>query len=251
MSHGALPTFESLACEVIVLHASSDATLSQGQLAGLLEVLSADERARYARFHFDADRHTFLVAHALVRVALGEIARCAPQALEFSVGEHGRPEIAAPASALHVRFNLSHTRGHVACAFTRSVDIGVDIEQIERKVELGAVAERVFSEAELRGLRALDLAAQRVRFFELWTLKEAYIKAIGKGFAAPLKAITFSPQEPDPVPLALGPEISDDATSYSCRRFAISDHHALAVVWRGRDENSVCCMEIDPATLSA
>jgi 4'-phosphopantetheinyl transferase len=249
VAHGALPTFESLSCEVIVLHASSGAELSPATRERLLGMLSSDERARYARFHFDPDRYTFLVAHALLRAALAELHRCSPLAFEFSVGPHGRPEIALPESALSLRFNLSHTRGRVACAFARSADIGVDIEHIERKVDLQPLAQRVFSPAEQAGLFALDPVAQRARFFELWTLKEAYIKAIGKGFTAPLQAITFSPEAPDPVPLTLGPAIADDAASYSCRRFAVGEEHALAVVWRGRDSSSVCCMEIEPATL--
>lgn len=210
----------------------------------LLARLSADERARHERFRFEDDRHTYLVAHALVRSALAQIAGTSVHALDFVAGEHGRPEISAPASACGFRFNLSHTRGLVACAFTRAVDVGVDVEYAERTVELLEVGERVFSAREMRGLRALQGAQARERFFELWTLKEAYIKAIGKGFSAPLRAITFHVEQPDPVPVSFGHEIADNSSRWKLRRFTPTPTHRLAVAWQGRDADAVRCERI-------
>ncbi|HEX2677035.1 MAG TPA: 4'-phosphopantetheinyl transferase superfamily protein [Polyangiales bacterium] len=246
-----LPTFESTPCDALLLHVATAQPPTAAQRSTFLSWFSADERERHDRFHFDSDRDTYLIAHALLRRALAALTGHAPGAFTFLAGEHGRPEIAAPESARSLRFNLSHTRGRVACGFTRGAEIGVDVEQVDRKVELEAVARRVYSDAELQALFALPPEAQRERFFELWTLKESYIKAIGKGFTAPLRAITFIADHPDPVPLQLGAEIADDASSYCCRRHVPGVEHALAAVWRGKNPDALCVVELATADLTA
>jgi 4'-phosphopantetheinyl transferase len=207
----------------------------------LLEDLSEDERTRHARFRFESDRDIYLVAHALVRRLLSRICGAALDSFAFTAGEHGRPEISTPAHATGVRFNLSHTHGLVACAVARGAEIGVDVEYVERKVEIMSVANHVFSEAEVAGLAALGGEPQRERFFELWTLKEAYIKAIGKGLSAPLRAITFDPSQPDPVPVRFGAEVADDASRWCLRRFDVGSQHRLALALAaGRDAEIRC-----------
>ena len=67
------------------------------------------------------------MAHALARLTLSRYAPVPPEAWSFSLGEHGRPEIEGPSDAGRLRFNLSHTRGMVACAVVRELDIGVDV----------------------------------------------------------------------------------------------------------------------------
>jgi 4'-phosphopantetheinyl transferase len=215
-----------------VWYAHPEQILASTARAPLLELLSEDERSRHARFRFEHDRDQFLVAHALTRCVLSELAGITPSELEFSVGEHGRPELAGPGCALAWRFNLSHTRGLVACGVALGSDIGVDAEYIDREVALLGVAKHVFSEREIAGLESLSGAEQRLRFFELWTLKEAYVKAIGKGLAAPLKSISFAPEQLDPVPVHFDSAASDDPSAWCFRRYATSPSHRLAVAVR-------------------
>jgi 4'-phosphopantetheinyl transferase len=215
----------------------------------LLEWLGAEERVRHARFRFEADRDIYLVAHALTRRMLGRLIGVPSDTLEFAAGEHGRPEIVGPDAARGFRFNLSHTHGLVACAVTRAVDIGVDVEYAERRVDILGVARQVFSPVEVAGLAALSGAAQRERFFELWTLKEAYIKAIGKGLSAPLRSITFDPTQPDPVPVTFGPDVADDHTRWCLRRFRVGSEHRLALALAADRAAGVHCVEASPTDL--
>lgn len=230
-----------------IAYARPEAILAVHSREALLEGLSENERVRHARFRFESDRDIYLVAHALVRRMLARVAGAAPESFEFVAGEHGRPEISAPAVASAVRFNLSHTHGLVACAVTRDADIGVDVEYVERRVEVMAVADHVFSLAEVAGLQSLSGEAQRERFFELWTLKEAYIKAIGKGLSAPLRAITFDPTQPDPVPVRFGPEVADDDARWCLRRFPVGAGHRLALAFAGERNANIRCEEASPA----
>jgi 4'-phosphopantetheinyl transferase len=230
-----------------IAYARPEVILAAHSRETLLAGLSDDERARHARFKFESDRDIYLVAHALVRRMLANVTGARPDALSFVAGEHGRPEIAAPSVATPFRFNLSHTHGLVACAVTRASDIGVDVEYVERKVELLNVANHVFSAREVQSLAALSGEAQRERFFELWTLKEAYIKAIGTGLSAPLRSITFEPAAPDPVPVHFGPEVADDHARWCLRRFHVGPVHRLALALAAPRDVEVECTEVDPA----
>src|SRR6185436_13023672 len=100
-----------------------------------------------------------------------------PGTWEFEAGEFGRPEIAAPSVQPTVRFNLSHTDGMIVCLVGDDREIGVDVEDIERTGYTVEIADRYFSEAEVRELRSWTAERRVERFFDYWTLKEAYIKA--------------------------------------------------------------------------
>jgi 4'-phosphopantetheinyl transferase len=235
-----------LSARATIAYARPETILAAHSREQLLAGLSADERERHARFRFETDRDIYLVAHALVRRMLSRLTGAAPHELRFVAGEHGRPEIAAPEPAAAFRFNLSHTHGLVACAVTRAADIGVDVEYVERKVELLGVANHVFSPREIQGLVALSGGAQRERFFELWTLKEAYIKAIGKGLSAPLRSITFQPDRPDPVPVHFEAEVEDDHARWCLRRFQVGPLHRLALALAADRDAEIECREAGP-----
>ncbi len=160
--------------------------------ARYLDWFSAEERARYERFYFDADRQVFLTAHALQRLVLGEWAQVDPSDLQFDLLENGKPVVAAGTSGEELHFNLSHTRGLVACAVSRTCPLGVDVEGIDAQRELGGVARRILSATEYREWKSRSGAARVRRFFEYWTLKEAYIKALGVGLEQPLREVTLT-----------------------------------------------------------
>jgi 4'-phosphopantetheinyl transferase len=237
----------TLQTRATIAYARPEVILAAHSRERLLEGLSAGERERHARFRFETDRDVYLVAHSLVRRMLSRVTGAAPLALEFVAGEHGRPEIVAPGPAAAFRFNLSHTHGLVACAVTRAADIGVDVEYVERKVELMSVANHVFSPREVEGLTSLSGGAQRERFFELWTLKEAYIKAIGKGLSAPLRSITFEPERSDPVPVYFDAEVQDDHARWCLRRFHVGPVHRMALALAAERDAEIECREAGPA----
>jgi 4'-phosphopantetheinyl transferase len=200
--------------EVRVLYAASAGVADEGAKERCRAMLSAEERARHIRFHFEQDQHSYLAAHALTRGVLGRLLGADPAELRFESGEHGRPELCWPDRRPRMRFNLSHTRGLVACAVALEHDVGVDVEQIDRRVEIDQLARSVFSTAEREGLAALDGDRKRQRFFELWTLKEAYIKAVGKGLALPLHAISVQLDAGQRPRIGFAAPIADDGARW-------------------------------------
>lgn len=161
------------------------------KLAVYASLLDAGERVRWHRFQYPADRQRFLVGRAFLRTVLANcLGDTAPAALQFRQLAHGKPEL----DGLHagkLQFNLSHTDAVLVLAVSRRHAVGVDVEAVTRKVELMALAQRYFAAHEYAELRALDASAQRERFFTLWTLKEAWLKARGLGLQVPLCDFSF------------------------------------------------------------
>ncbi|MEO0409358.1 MAG: 4'-phosphopantetheinyl transferase superfamily protein [Cyanobacteria bacterium P01_A01_bin.135] len=156
-----------------------------------LAVLDEQERSRYERFRFERHRQGYLIAHGLLRFCLSHYGEQQPWEWRFVTNDYGRPEIFAEGGVPPLRFNLSHTDGLAACAVTRAADVGVDVECVARSGDLAAVGELSFTAQELAQLDQLTGEAWRDRFFDLWTLKEAYAKARGMGLSLPLQQFAF------------------------------------------------------------
>ena len=186
--------------------------------------LDREERERAARFRTDADRREFIAAHALLRAMLTYYFNAAPVAWRFLVDANGKPWIDPQVGPHELQFNISHTRGLVAVALASRGAVGVDVEEIDdTKADL-AIAEAYFARSEVEMLQQAPPSERTRCFFRLWTLKEAYIKAIGKGLSAPLSSFAFTFE---PIRIAFLPG-SENANW----RFAIipaSNRHVLSI----------------------
>jgi 4'-phosphopantetheinyl transferase len=178
-----LPPAHALAAELHVWLADPAMIHEPGRLDTYRSLLAEDELARYRRYRFERDRHLYLVAHALVRRVLSRYADVPPGDWRFETSRYGRPEIAAPALSIPLRFNLSHTPGLVACVVTRAHDCGIDVERISPQRNIRGVAARMFPARERQHLSMLAPADALEQFFAYWTLHEALGKALGVGIA--------------------------------------------------------------------
>src|SRR5262245_17240681 len=159
----------------------------------MAEVLSTEERARRDRFVFDRDRRDFVAAHALVRRLLSRAGDTRAADWRFDIDAHGKPwVVTSQAGKPPLVFNLSHTHGLVACAVARGTTLGLDVERVDRIASGPDIAGRFFAPSEIRMLDRHAPDDYTGRFIELWTLKEAYIKAVGTGLAHPLDSFAFS-----------------------------------------------------------
>lgn len=193
-------------------------------------LLSADERERRSRFLFPRDRHRFLVTRALARTVLSKYADVAPVDWTFVANAHGRPEIATPhAAAGALSFNVSHTSGLVVLAVGYGRELGVDTERVRDRQAPVGVAERFFAPAEVAALRALPEADQPRRFFEYWTLKEAYVKARSMGLSLPLRefAVRFIGERG--VTLSVDGEVADAVSPWQLWQFLVGGDYLVAV----------------------
>jgi len=146
--------------------------------------LSADEIARAERFRFERHRRAFVLGRAALRALLATYIGIAPADVCFVYGQQGKPALAD--ASCDLRFNASNSGDLAACAFTRGCEIGVDVEQYRRVSDLDHIAHRFFSPEEAAEVLGLSAADKDAGFFNCWTRKEAYIKAMGGGLSIPL-----------------------------------------------------------------
>ena len=195
-------------------------------------LMTEEERAKQQRFYFEKGRHECLVTRALVRTTLSRYADVAPEVWRFTTNRWGCPRLLDPPTDLPLRFNLTHTDGLIACAVALERDVGVDVEATDRPGETVEIADRFFSVAEYEELVSQPPERQQARFFDYWTLKEAYIKARGMGLAIPLGQFTYRLRDGAPIGIEFGPELDDDPAAWQFAQFAPTERHALAVAVR-------------------
>jgi 4'-phosphopantetheinyl transferase len=147
---------------------------------GDVALLSTRERARAGRLKRPDERRRSLQAHCAVRRVLALQLGVDPGYLEFDTTDTGKPFLAKPAQAL--QFNLSHSDRHGLIAVAEDRSVGVDIEMTRPMSDLLEVAVGVATAREIDLLRQLPAGEMHSSFFDLWTRKEALLKAIGRGF---------------------------------------------------------------------
>ena len=153
---------------------------------------------------------------------------CAPP---IERGAQGKP-YAPDLPDLH--FNLSHAGADVLLAFARGVPVGVDLERIDRRVAIDAIAQRHFASAEASGLAALAPARRRGAFLDLWTRKEAVLKALGEGLSYGLQRVEFGIDADGDIGALRGPLAGSEAAGgWQVLPLAPAPGLVGALAWRG------------------
>jgi 4'-phosphopantetheinyl transferase len=203
------------------------------------EVMNEAEREQHKRFHFKKHRHQYLVTRALVRSVLSfYVDEISPQDWHFETNKYGKPSIHQPGVTLPLQFNLSHTDQMAVMAVVLNSDVGVDIEYLHRRGKTVELAESYFSPNEVEQLFDLPKERQRQRFFELWTLKEAYIKACGMGLSIPLNHFSYTFPQQGNIRISFAPERHDQPENWQFWHIAPSDCHRTSVVLKRDTTNT-------------
>jgi len=158
-------------------------------------LLDQPERERAARFGLPEQQREFIVTRAWLRRLLGAYLGTAPSGIRLDYGPQGKPRLADPAST-SLEFNVAHSGGSALLAFTTDGPIGVDIERPGRDLEVDDLVPTLFTPRERHQLARLEPGLRRTGFFRLWTGKEAYLKAIGRGASLPRQDFTVELADP-------------------------------------------------------
>ena len=170
----------------------ADLGLEAAHLRRLEQNLSADERGRASRFRFARDRDRFVGARGLLREILALYLNATPGRLSFGYSAHGKPFLAGEERST-LRFNVSHSFDAMLLAIAHMREVGVDVEGVRSScVAMEEICETVLSEPEKQALARFGGEDERTTFLRFWTLKEAYIKADGRGVSLPLERIDVS-----------------------------------------------------------
>lgn len=177
--------------------------------------LSAAEVARAGRFGTPALRDRYVVGRASLRAILGALLAMAPQEVAIVRGERGRPRLERNPA---LDFNVSHTGDVALIGATRAARIGVDVERLDRAINVPGIARKFLTDAERRSLADVDADSARKRVLRLWTCKEAMSKATGDALSAPFGSLDVALHE--------GPRLCGGPAPYEPSRWTL---HCAAV----------------------
>lgn len=212
--------------------------LDQGgaaELAADRALLASDERARADRFRFDRDRDRYIRGRAFLRRRLADVTSYGAEAVPLIDGPWGKPALRCGA----VAFNLSHSGPLAVLAISRSGPVGIDVERIDRTVDVDRLSENCFLPAECAVLNALEPEARQRRFFAFWTAKEAVMKRTGQGMSLPPLEIALQLEQGWPVAgLPIGASDAGPAGSGA----------AVALIYPDLEwSDAICCLAQAPA----
>ncbi|MFT6791202.1 MAG: 4'-phosphopantetheinyl transferase [Cellvibrionaceae bacterium] len=196
-----------------------------------MDVLSPEETLRQKRFGFARDRHQYLITRAMVRSVLSLYCpELRPHEWRFNKNKYGKPYVSSRLSEGGViNFNVSHTKKLIVLAISLHNEVGIDVECKQRQAETLDIADRFFSPAEVNALFALDKSRQNERFFHLWTLKEAYIKACGMGLSIPLDQFSFHFQQARTIEVTFDSRRADDPAQWRFWGIHPNEDHRVAL----------------------
>lgn len=198
-------------------------------LNALMAHLAAGEQSRAAQFRFERDRRRYVVARAALRTLLSRALSVSPLDLHFVYGVQGKPALAARLGS-DLQFNVAHSHEMALIALSRGVALGVDIEHARPLSDMERIARRFFSAQETAALMATTPETRPRTFFRIWSRKEAFIKATGKGLSQPLGS--FNVMAPDGAPLAYV-ELQGAVTSWQLWDLDIAPGYGAALAaWR-------------------
>lgn len=204
-------------------------------LAHYHQLLNEEELARHQRLVFNKHQHLFLVARALVRSVLaGYLGLDDPGSITFRSNANGKPELDLETN---LQFNLSHTNGLIALVVMQDAAVGVDVEYLSRKADIASLAQRYFSMQESEAMLAMPVAQWNERFFDLWTLKEAFLKACGTGLTTPLHEFSFS-LDGGAIEVSFSPLLAEDPLAWHFWQLQLDRGYRLSLAvndGQGRD----------------
>lgn len=196
------------------------------------QTLSGDELSRAKRFHFERDRQRFIVARSGLRQIISRYTKQQPTELYFGYTDYGKPFLSHPAES-GLRFNLSHSGDLALYALAYERDLGLDIEQIRPMADALQIAGRFFSAPENEALQTVPPEQRDEAFFNGWTRKEAYIKAIGEGLSHPLDSFDVSLKPGETAQLLAVRSAPADRTRWSLRSLVPASGYVAALVVEG------------------
>jgi 4'-phosphopantetheinyl transferase len=174
--------------------------------------LSPEEKERANKFKFEKHRNQFIAGRGALRAILGQYLSAGPAGLRFDYSTNGKPTLAKEFAGTGIHFNLAHSEEMALVAITRLGAVGVDVEGVRPVKNVDELVARFFSPRENSLFQKMPDDEKPVAFFNLWTRKEAMLKATGEGITRSLSLVevSFLPGEPARVMAIAGDEAAGE-----------------------------------------
>ena len=199
-------------------------------------LLSESEKIKADRFKFPQHQRRYQAVHGILRIILGRYLKLDPAQINFTHSDRGKPYLTDDCNPLNLQFNLSHSENMAIVGISRDRRIGVDLEKMRSMENAEQLAQRFFCASEHRLLTQAIPEERDKLFFQLWTAKEAYLKATGEGISGGLNQVE----------IALNPLRFINLPNWYLQSFEFNpddDHHywaAIAVEGKGETIEIKC-----------
>lgn len=209
-------------------HLRLQAFLSKNEIIKSKEIRSVQKMIEY------------LVTRAFVRHCLSRYFSMNPNEFEFEFEKAGRPKLVTKKLNSDLYFSISHTAGLVSCAFSRFPDLGLDVEKMSSGEHLMEMSSDILSVEELSTIEPLSQNRKLQILSEIWTLKEAYLKALGIGMVDDLRSFGIKYSR-DLVPTGINPGLSfrDHSNDWLLRLFRPTSLHQMGIVYKAIEKKHI------------
>ena len=203
--------------------------LSLREVNQRFHILDETEKNKANRFKFEHHKNRFIVARSTLKFILSRYLNIAPEQIKLTYNPYGKPKLLDEINEQNLAFNLSHSQDLAIYGVTCDRLIGVDVEHLRPMPDAEQLVQRFFHPEEAKQLQSLAIIEKHKAFFQLWTAKEAYLKAIGQGISGGLEQVKISL---DP-PLKYLTLPSNDQTPWNLLSFIPHPNYLAAIAVQG------------------
>ncbi len=223
--------------EIHVWRANLD--LSPQTIEELEILLSEDEILRANRFRFAKHKRRFIAARGILRQLLGRYLQTSPEKINFTYNPQGKPQLASCFQNIDLQFNISHSEDLALYSFNYEQLIGIDLEYLRDNVDYQSIARRFFCETEFELIANCISEQQQQRFYQLWTAKEAYLKAIGTGLGGGLETLEIKIDRAENIYLHSIESPKEIASNWSLYNFIPESNFVATIALLGKEKTLV------------
>jgi len=202
-------------------------------------MLSDDEIKKAACYKILKHQQRYIIAHAFLRHLLSYYIDKEPAKIRISHDEFGKPELKTDDNQNQLNFSLSHSSGLVLVSICSNRRTGIDVERIKSGRDFLKIAERFFSDDEIIALRSLNTDQQQNAFYNCWTRKEAYLKAIGMGIRLPISNFSVSLLPNNPAALLSVDSVPDESQRWTLIDIETLPEYIATVAVEGQNQKIV------------
>ena len=166
-------------------------------IEGYYSILSDNEKKKVDKYKTEGLRNRHIISKGLLRILIAKYMNYSPNEIIFYFNEFGKPSISPDSEGTNLFFNLSHSDNIAVFVFSGNREVGIDVEKVKELADMEGVVDLCFSESEKKWFSKLPSAKKEEMFYKIWTCKEAYIKAIGKGLSFSPNRITLDRKDDD------------------------------------------------------
>ena len=204
----------------------------------LMQYIDTNKKERIKKYIRFEDACRVLVADVLARAVASRMLGVSNNDISFGIGKHGKPYIL---NTNNYHFSIAHSKTWVVCA-ADDCEVGIDVEKI-RPINT-MIAKRFFTAEEYDELLNKPSNEQTNYFFDLWTLKESYVKALGKGLLLPFNSFRIKIED-ETISIEKGKEVKEEfagedavkGDNYSFKLYHIDNYNKMAVCSTKPEQN--------------